>query len=362
MRWAGGSIYEPMGLINKTNLVIAGLLGGGLYFASQHYTISGLDQLKVESKSPDASSRDWSDPRNWVPVTHQPSGSSESSVGNAPVLPPSSRNSELTPAKPVTPTIRIASFDLQNYEERKAESLAVQEILVRILRNFDVIAIQGITSRQRDTLPKLMDRLNQDKQAYDYMIGPRVGPVHQSMHLAFIFNTSRIETDRYQLYTVEDPGELIEYEPLVGWFRSKGVPPQKALTFSLVNMYLSPSHLEQEIGLLPALTESIQKDGRGEDDVILAGGFGCSDRKLVGLQQRKWSVAIQNMPTTVAGDEMLDQIAFPHQTSDEFTGRAGVIDFLRKFNLTMEQASQVSSHLPVWAEFFAEEGGYPGYK
>lgn len=362
MRGVCGSINEPMGLINKTNLLIAGLLGGGLYFASQHYTLSGLDQLRIESKSSDVPSRDWSDPRNWLPVTHQPSDNSETSAGNVAVLPSSGRQGELTPAKPITPTIRVASFDLQNYEERKSESLAVQEILVRILRNFDVIAIQGITSRQRDTLPKLIDRLNQDKHVYDYMIGPRVGPVHQSMHLAFIFNTARIETDRYQLYTVEDPGELIEYEPLVGWFRSKGVPAQKALTFSLVNMFLSPSRLEQEIGLLPALTESIQKDGRGEDDVILAGGFGCSDRRLSVLIQRKWSVAIENMPTTVAGDEMLDQIAFPPQTSDEFTGRAGVIDFLRKFNLTIDQATQVSSHLPVWAEFFAEEGGYPGYK
>lgn len=351
-----------MGLLNKTNLLIAGLLGGGLYFASQHYTISGLDQLRLESKSPSSSERDWSDPRNWLPVTHSATNPSESSSSNAPVLPPNSRIGELTPAKPITPTIRIASFDLQNYEERKAESVAVQEILVRILRNFDVIAIQGITSRQRDTLPKLVDRLNQEKHAYDYMIGPRVGPVHQSMHFAFLFNTARIETDRYQLYTVEDPGELIEYEPLVGWFRSKGVSPQKALTFSLVNMFISPTRLEQEIHLLPALAESIQQDGRGEDDIVLAGGLGCPDRKLTALTQRKWSVAIQNMPTTVAGDEMLDQIAFPPQTSDEFTGRAGVIDFLRKFNLTIDQATQVSSHLPVWAEFFAEEGGYPGYR
>ncbi|MEI6525935.1 MAG: hypothetical protein WCP62_07890, partial [Planctomycetota bacterium] len=80
------------------------------------------------------------------------------------------------------------------------------------------------------------------------------------------------------------------------------------------------------------------------------------------LSQRKWGFAIQNLPTTVAGDEMLDQIAFPPQTSDEFTGRAGVIDFLRKFNLTLQQANQVSQHLPVWCEFFAEEGGYPGYR
>ena len=351
-----------MGLINKTNLLIAGLLGGGLYLASHYYTLRGWDQLRLETRDATTSERDWTDPRNWLPVTHSSPSTSESYGDKGTRRPSNSSGGDLMPAKPVAPTIRIASFDLQNYDESKAESLAVQEILVRILRNFDVIALQGITSRQRDTLPKLVDRLNQDKHVYDYMIGPRVGPVHQAMHLAFLFNTDRVETDRYQLYTVEDPGELIDYEPLVGWFRSKSVPPQKALTFSLVNLYVSPGRLEQEISLLAVLTDSIQQDGRGEDDIILAGGFGCSDKRLVGLSQRKWGFAIQNLPTTVAGDEMLDQIAFPPQTSDEFTGRAGVIDFLRKFNLTLQQANQVSQHLPVWCEFFAEEGGYPGYR
>jgi hypothetical protein len=28
----------------------------------------------------------------------------------------------------------------------------------------------------------------------------------------------------------------------------------------------------------------------------------------------------------------------------------------------LEQANQVSRHVPVWCEFFAEEGGYPAYQ
>ena len=351
-----------MGLFNKTNLLIACLVGGGIYYASHHYTLSGLDQVRVQSRDQSIPMRDWTDPRNWIPVTHSGNSSNPAALPTATTLPSNSAESSLIPSKPVTPTIRVASFDLQSYDERKSESVAVQEILTRVLRNFDVVAIQGITSRQRDTLPKLIDRLNQDKHAFDYMVGPRVGPVHQSMHFAFIYNTDRVETDRFQLYTMEDPGELLDYDPLVGWFRSKSVVPQKALTFSLVNLYISPARSHQELNLLPAITESIQKDGRGEDDIVLAGGFSCSDKQLVMLSQRKWGFAIQNIPTTVAGDEMLDQIAFPPQSIDEFTGRSGVIDFLRKFNLTLEQATQVSSHLPVWCEFFAEEGGYPGYR
>ncbi len=39
---------------------------------------------------------------------------------------------------------------------------------------------------------------------------------------------------------------------------------------------------------------------------------------------------------------------------------AGVLDVVREFNLTQEQALKVSDHLPIWAEFSVYEGGRPG--
>jgi hypothetical protein len=37
-----------------------------------------------------------------------------------------------------------------------------------------------------------------------------------------------------------------------------------------------------------------------------------------------------------------------------------VIDLQREFNLTMPQALDISTHLPIWAEFSIFEGGQPG--
>jgi hypothetical protein len=391
-----------MAIFSKRTLLVAALIGG-LVYASEYYSIRGLDALRIEPKSAGAGAnggqdagvvaklKDWVDPKGWFPVYYRggeqggasgqasPVGSG-SSVGTgsfggvggtadqvrntdmAGALVGKGGSGELVPSLPVTPTLRIATFDLQGYDEEKSGKLAVQEIIARVVRNFDVVAFQGITSRQRDVLPKLVDRINQVGGAYDYLVGPRVGPLHQAMHLAFVYNTQRVETDRYQLYTVEDPGELLEYDPLVGWFRSRLVPAERALTFSLVNMHLSPARLDQELAVLPGLVESIGRDGRGEDDIILAGGFGVPDARLESLRSKKWVFAIENIATSIRGDEMLDHIIFPPSTGDEFTGRSGVIDFLRKFNLSLEQAGQVSEHLPVWSEFFAEEGGYPGYR
>ncbi len=36
------------------------------------------------------------------------------------------------------------------------------------------------------------------------------------------------------------------------------------------------------------------------------------------------------------------------------------MDLMREYNLTMEQALEVSDHLPIWAEFSIYENGHPG--
>ena len=35
-------------------------------------------------------------------------------------------------------------------------------------------------------------------------------------------------------------------------------------------------------------------------------------------------------------------------------------DMIREFNLTMDEALEVSDHMPIWAEFTVREGGQPG--
>ncbi|HEY2759735.1 MAG TPA: endonuclease/exonuclease/phosphatase, partial [Pirellulales bacterium] len=55
-----------------------------------------------------------------------------------------------------------------------------------------------------------------------------------------------------------------------------------------------------------------------------------------------------------------DNLIFNRAATVEFTGRSGIFDVLREFNLTLDQALQVSDHFPAWAEFSAYEGGPAG--
>jgi deoxyribonuclease-1-like protein len=257
-------------------------------------------------------------------------------------------------------TIRIASFHVPALGATKLAKPHVFEMLVRILRRFDVVALQGIQSNRDDILPLLVERLNQSGRSYDYMIGPRVGRTAPLEQFAYIFDTQRLETDRYQLYTVEDPDDLIVREPLVAWFRTKGHATHHAFTFSMINIRIDPDFAQRERELLPSLIQAVQNDGRGEDDWILLGDFQAGDSELFPLTKLAARLALVGIPTDVAGTRMLDELVFSGPATVEFNGKVGAYDFLRQYNLSLEQALEVSEHLPVWAEFSTIEGAEPG--
>jgi deoxyribonuclease-1-like protein len=343
---------------------------GGLAYGSQHYQLDGWQHLRLHpvTQTPMAAPAvGWDFGTSGVPNSSHAMNPAEV-VRNTKQLIPVWKNSSLRTAlagKPdastksvADPRIRVASFNLHAFNETKLRKAPVTETLARIIRQFDVVAIQHISSRQNDILPLLVDRINMSDRRFEYMIGPRVGTDGQKQQFAFLFDTDRIETDRDQLYTVDDPQSLMDYDPLVGWFRAKQVNPERAFTFTLVNIRFDPIYSSKQRELLPRLVRSIRQDGRIEDDVLLLGDFGCSSKELQNVTGLSMVHAIDDIATTVSGESMLDNILIPTRSTDEFTGRAGVIDFLRQLNLSYDQAMQVSSHLPVWAEFSAFEGGF----
>jgi len=388
-QWIADNLSTMLSL-KKRNVVIAGILGG-FAIAFQDSTTSVWQQLQTKlaatstasssvpnTQAPPAPSFHW---EQDTPSTRLVSNSSlgehfrsgnfstepfnkTETVSKAiPAWPAASKG--LTSREPnrssQLPTIRIASFSIEAFNETKLRKAAVIETIARMIRQFDVIALQHIQSKQHNIVPELLDKVNQSDRRYDYCIGPRVGTEPNQQQFAFLFDTDRLETDRPQLYTVDDPQALMEFDPLVGWFRCKAVPSDKAFTFTLVNLRLDPLANGKELKLLPDLIRSVRQDGRSEDDIILLGNFGYSDSEMLSLRNAGMLFALEGIPTTVTGEAMLDNLVFPARATDEFTGRTGVVDFLRQLNLSIDQAYQISTHMPIWAEFFATEGGSPGY-
>jgi len=310
------------------------LIAGAAWIFLQKFEIQGPDGFQI--------------------VPREGSGASDSeNTGPVATTPPPAR---------AKGTIQVASFNIQVFGVTKAKKAHVMDILARIVRQFDVVAVQEVRSKDQDLIPSFVDLINSNGAQYDYVIGPRLGNTSSKEQYTFIYDMTTIEVDRNQLYTVEDPANMLHREPLVGWFRVRGPPSDEAFTFSLVNIHTDPDETEQELDALGQVYGLVRDDGRKEDDVIILGDLNVDSEHLGLLGQISDITCVISgiTKTNTRGTKQYDNIVFHREATREFTGRGGVLDFLRQYNLSMDEAIEVSDHLPVWAEFSAYEGGQPG--
>ncbi|MCA9138891.1 MAG: hypothetical protein KDB00_19100, partial [Planctomycetales bacterium] len=256
--------------------------------------------------------------------------------------------------------LRIGSWALSGFGPSKLSSELCRLNLVRMIRKFDVIALQQITAAERDLVPRLVDAVNEGGRTYDFVLGLPTGPRDRSEQLAILFNINRVQIDRSQTYTVDDPQNTMTYDPMVAWFRAAEPPAETAFTFSVVNVRINLARAPTEVSLLPGIFSSVRNDGRGEDDVVMAGLFQADDSYLIPRVMGTDAVAAVNSTTTdIFSRHQTCNILVDRNRTNEFIGRGGPVDFLRLYNLNLSEAEAVSSHLPVFAEFSAVEGGAP---
>ncbi len=306
-------------------LLLALLVGG--IFLLQKYDIEGLGAVKLRPKT----------------------GTGSETAGSP--APPAAAGA----------TIRIATFNIQMLGESKLAKPKVVHVLAQILRRFDVVAIQEVRAESQDIIPRLVDHVNADGARYDYVIGPRLGRSSSKEQYAYVFNQASLEADRDAIYTVEDTDDRLHREPLVAAFRARGPPAERAFTFTLVNIHVDPDETETELAALDDVLRAVQADGRGEDDIILLGDLNVDDRHLGELGMMPgigW--AISGIATNTRGTRTYDNIVYHAFATSERTGRAGVLDVMREFNLTMQETLSISDHLPVWIETSVYEGGEAG--
>ena len=272
---------------------------------------------------------------------------------------PTAHHEEMTPVSHVPPvaqsgsTIRIASFNIQVFGQAKLNQADVMEKLAQIVRQFDVVAIQEIRSKEQNVLPAFLEFINADGARYDYVIGPRQGRTVSKEQYAYVYNAATLELVPDSVYVVPDPEDLLHRPPLVAGFRVRG--PPNPFTFTLINIHTDPDEADLEVDALADVYLSVMQQPGADDDVILLGDLNVSDQKLGRLSEipgMMWAIAGQ--PTNTRLNKTYDNLLWHRQTA-EFTGRSGVFNLMDELGITMDQALAVSDHMPVWAEFSAAE-------
>ncbi|MBN2292382.1 MAG: endonuclease/exonuclease/phosphatase family protein [Pirellulales bacterium] len=264
----------------------------------------------------------------------------------------------VTPSAPVVAgdTIRIATFNIQVFGISKSKKPQVMDTLAKVVRRFDLVAVQEVRTTDHTLVPQFVDLINAEGGAYRHVIGPRLGRTASKEQYAYIFDSRRIAVDTASLYTVPDPDDYLHREPFVGRFSVRCSPDKNPFTFNLINIHTDPDETGTELNALDDIFVSVQNNASREDDVILLGDLNVDYRhlgELGRLPDMAWVVTGQNTNTRLT--KSYDNILFNRRSTSEFTGRWGILNLMDEFGLSKSDALRVSDHMPVWAEFSAFE-------
>jgi endonuclease/exonuclease/phosphatase family metal-dependent hydrolase len=261
--------------------------------------------------------------------------------------------------EPAEHLVRIGAFNTDQLDEARMKDPRVAAVMFEIIRQFDVVALQELDTTSPFAVKRFLKALNGTGRDFQIVSAPLPAPDRPRQSLAILYDASTVELVDGHHYQVNDPDEIVACDPLVAWFRTRA--EQGAFTFTLVNVQFDPHSKTDEILQISQIFRAVRNDGRGEDDVILAGDFGVTAAQLNetatthGLQAVNVDAATATNGTAQGDNLMLDPLA-----TSEFTGETGVFDFMKVYNLTLTEALSISDHLPVWADFEVFENTAPG--
>ncbi len=248
--------------------------------------------------------------------------------------------------------VLVCSFNIQVFGESKLAKPQVVEILARVVRKFDIVAIQEVRAKSDDIIPRFVQAVNADGSRYAHVIGPREGRTVSKEQYAFIYDTTRIEVDPTSPAVFPDPSDRLHRPPMCARFRTRIQPADMAFTFWLVNTHTDPDEVPQELDALADVFAAMQRARPDEDDVILLGDLNAGPPEFTAFKRIPnvgWAVA--GTTTNTRRTKTYDNLVFAWPATGEYLGAWGVVDLQNMFGVPLDNALEVSDHNPVWAAF-----------
>lgn len=253
--------------------------------------------------------------------------------------------------------IRIATFNIQVFGDRKVSRPGTVAVLSSVMTNFDLIAVQELRDRDGSAARVLLAGMNRlAGGSYRLIAGPRLGRSASKEQYLFYYRHTRIAFSG-RLFTWPDLQDRFEREPLIAGFRVK----EGKFDFFLVNIHTKPGAAASEIALLSRVVQDTVRS-TGEKDVILLGDFNADgryyDERMLGrdFPDRLFIRVTGNaLDTTVApSSNTYDRIVLTRAVGEDYTGVHGVFRLEPLAALHGVPVRRVSDHYPVWAEFYTD--------
>ncbi|GHU90093.1 deoxyribonuclease [Spirochaetia bacterium] len=259
-------------------------------------------------------------------------------------------------AAPEPEKIRICSFNIQIFGAAKMLKSEVVEILLDIISQADLVAVQEVRSASPEPVEQFMTLLPKN---YACVLGPREGRSSSKEQYWIIYDTDKLTVLGEAAWPDED--DIYERNPLGVYFQS-----HDKFDFILINNHLQPSAAEQEINALPKVIAWFQELWN-ECDVLVVGDFNADgfyyDESFLSdiFPEPEYKIIITNeYDTTVAeSDNTYDRIIITSSSIEDYAGAHGVLRFDEVYDFSQYtiEPKEVSDHYPVWAEFFVGMDG-----
>jgi hypothetical protein len=269
-------------------------------------------------------------------------------------------------APPSSPTlddlrvVRVAVWNLEPFNFSKVNDATTGEKIARLLQEFDVVAVQGVRSKNRAVLEALVYLVARQGGAYDYVAS---SPASLDSIAAFFFNAQTIVVDRESVSDVFDARGRLSTPALAANFRPNNVAAESGFTFQIINVQLSGAESDGETlaDLLATLKKRAGAFGIAEDDLIVAGDFGVSIQKIKGVEKIANAATLhQDQTTDVDGGSGVN-LLFDSVATVEYVERFGVVDLAEYFDISDDEARKIARGRPVWGDFSVYEGGDPHF-
>ena len=270
--------------------------------------------------------------------------------------PTPSDNLDLSGNQSSDETLRVGAFNIQIFGVTKASKPEVMDVLARIIRTYDVIAIQEIRDASQTALSALVDLTNSDGSQYDYVVSERLGRTTSREQYAYIYNTDTVEvTSATQTYPESDGTDPFHREPFIASFRALG----GNFDATFIVIYTDPDEATDEINGLGAVVEYAQGSNPDEQDFIVMGDLNADgayydEGGTTTLSGSEYYWVIDNSvdTTTKSTDYTYDRIIVTDSTVSDLSGDSGVYRFDIEYGLSVDEMVGVSDHYPVYADIW----------
>ena len=253
-------------------------------------------------------------------------------------------------------TIKIAAFNIQVFGKSKRQKEEVMDVLVRIVREFDVILIQEIRDSSEETIPIFLEEINDVEGAkYQYVRSEHLGRSVSKEAYAYIYNTATVEFVEESDYVYDDVYDVFEREPYIASFVSSN------FDFTIIGIHVKPDDAYSEIGNLTSVVQFVLSENPDEQDTIVMGDFNADgtyfDEGDVANSFKSsdfYWVITNEMDTMTKTDYSYDRIVLLEDTySYEYVeDSASVFKFDIEYDIVNQTFIwEISDHYPIYAEF-----------